>query len=420
MSARRKREASTKPRKRRLTAPIVKALPTLTAPYRVHDTEVPRLFVRVQPSGVKSYNVQWSRASSVSIGKHPEMLPEAARTEALEVLRDAKHGTPEAVNRKGKGKPATLRVFLDDDFEPWAVAHLKWGSGAVRRIKSAFVDRLDKPLTELNAWVIEKWRSQRLKAGKAAGTVNRELATLKSALAKAVTAGLLPEHPLASVKLRRVANDRVRYLDDKEDGRLREALTARDRAGIEARSRGNHWRAQRGHDKIAALPTGGYSDHLTPMVLAAANTGLRRGELTALDWTDIDLAGKRVHVRAAAAKSGKSRYVPLNTEAFDVLKRWKGQGTGAGRVFAVRDVKTAWLAIVASAKIKNFRFHDLRHTFASRLVMAGVDLNTVRELLGQADLTMTLRYAHLAQEHKEAAVELLTFHRFFGHQRAAP
>lgn len=394
-------------RKRKLTAPIVAAMVPAATPYRVHDTVVPRLFIRVQPSGIKSYNVQWSRASSVAIGKHPQMVPDAARERALDILRDAaKNGTPEAAKRKSK--PATLRAFLDDDFAPWATAHLKWGEGAVKRIKSAFPDRLDKPLADLNAWVIEKWRSQRLKAGKAAGTVNRELATLKSALAKAVAAGLLPAHPLASVKLRAVDNARVRYLADDEERRLRDALQARDRAGVEARARGNEWREKRGHALLPTLPVGGYCDHLTPLVLLALNTGLRRGELTALEWADLDLTAKRVHVRAAAAKSGKSRHVPLNTEAVDLLKLWQTQHDGAGRVFNVRDVKSAWLPIATTAKLKNFRFHDLRHTFASRLVMAGVDLNTVRELLGHADLKMTLRYAHLAQEHKEAAVELLT------------
>ncbi|MBF4249216.1 integrase, partial [Vibrio anguillarum] len=74
---------------------------------------------------------------------------------------------------------------------------------------------------------------------------------------------------------------------------------------------------------------------------------------------------------------------------------------------AITDVKKPWMRVLSNAKIENFRFHDLRHHFASKLVMAGVDLNTVRELLGHADLKMTLRYAHLAPEHKAAAVNLI-------------
>jgi site-specific recombinase XerD len=70
-------------------------------------------------------------------------------------------------------------------------------------------------------------------------------------------------------------------------------------------------------------------------------------------------------------------------------------------------IKKGWKTILDAAKIKNFRWHDLRHHFASRLVMSDVDLNTVRELLGHSDMTMTLRYAHLAPEHKANAVEKL-------------
>jgi site-specific recombinase XerD len=79
----------------------------------------------------------------------------------------------------------------------------------------------------------------------------------------------------------------------------------------------------------------------------------------------------------------------------------------AGSKEPLNDVKKAWTALVKRAGISAFRFHDLRHTFASKLIMAGVDLNTVRELLGHSDIAMTVGYAHLAAEHKAAAVENL-------------
>jgi len=100
--------------------------------------------------------------------------------------------------------------------------------------------------------------------------------------------------------------------------------------------------------------------------------------------------------------------VPLNAEALAVLKQWASQTGDAGSVFGVASVKSSWGSLLIAAKVQNFRFNGLRHHFASRLVMAGVDLNTVRELLGHADLTMTLRYSHLAPEHLAAAVARLT------------
>jgi integrase len=89
-----------------------------------------------------------------------------------------------------------------------------------------------------------------------------------------------------------------------------------------------------------------------------------------------------------------------------VLRQWKQQHP-EGRLFAVKKLDTAWENLIERAGIEDFRFHDCRHDFASRLVMAGVDLNTVRELLGHGDIKMTLRYAHLAPEHKAAAVAVL-------------
>jgi integrase len=119
-------------------------------------------------------------------------------------------------------------------------------------------------------------------------------------------------------------------------------------------------------------------------------------------------------IHGKSAKSGQTRHIPMNREARDVIRTWRPADAKPGvYVFAngekegLTTIKTAWAPLLKRAEIDSFRFHDLRHTFASKLVMAGVDLNTVRELLGHADLKMTLRYAHLAPSVKAAAVEKL-------------
>lgn len=141
------------------------------------------------------------------------------------------------------------------------------------------------------------------------------------------------------------------------------------------------------------------------------NTGLRHGELFSLRWSNIDLEHRNLTVAGSYAKSGTTRQIPLNDEAVELLKQWQSQMVqDSGFVFTgkvgsrVNNARKAWQKLLQDAGIEHFRWHDLRHHFASKLVMAGVDLNTVRELLGHSTITMTLRYAHLAPEHKAAAV----------------
>jgi len=144
------------------------------------------------------------------------------------------------------------------------------------------------------------------------------------------------------------------------------------------------------------------------------NTGLRRGELFQLIWRCVDFDNAQLAVIGKTAKRLKTRYVPLNKEALGVLRGWQSQRPDSnGLVFPGKDgksfnnTKKAWAGVLKVAQIKAFRWHDLRHHFASKLVMAAVDLNTVRELLGHSDIKITLRYAHLAPEHKAAAVARL-------------
>lgn len=375
----------------------------LSCPYEIRDIQVSGLILRVQPSGVKSWNVQWARGKRRSIGKYPVATLEMARVKALQILADAgtNGGTPEIGKRKAAIR--TLRDFLDNEYGPWVKTNRKDGDATLARIEAVFADLLDKPLNQVNTWVLEKWRSQRLKEGIKPATANRDRTALFGALTKAVEWDFLAAHPLTKLKPCKVdSTGVVRYLSADEEARLRQALKARDDEARTARIRANTWRAARGYDLYPDVPADGYSDHLTPLVLVALNTGLRRGELTSLAWSDVN--GKMLTVQAGYAKSGTARHVPLNREALDVLTRWRRQKPD-GRLFEVQSVKKAWAALMVDAGIKNFRFHDLRHAFASKLVMTGADLNTVRELLGHADIKMTLRYAHLAPEHKAAAVE---------------
>ncbi|MES2219276.1 MAG: site-specific integrase [Pseudomonadota bacterium] len=130
-------------------------------------------------------------------------------------------------------------------------------------------------------------------------------------------------------------------------------------------------------------------------------------------WKNVNFDRAILTVEGETAKSGKTRHVPLNAIALQVLKDWQAQNSQTELVFSshtgnpFNNVKKAWASILETASIQSFRWHDMRHHFASKLVMAGVDLNTVRELLGHSDIKMTLRYAHLAPEHKANAVAKL-------------
>jgi len=240
-------------------------------------------------------------------------------------------------------------------------------------------------------------------------TVNRHFDRIRAVFARALEWKAVATHPLRGLKRSKV--DRmgiVRFLSEAEEKRLRKALSARDERMRAERARANEWRTQRGYQLFPDIPANGFGDHLTPMVLLSMNTGMRRGELRKIGWSDVDFQKAMLTIRGGYAKSGQTRYLPLNIEALDVLRRWRAQSSGTDAVFPVLRVDKSWRAVLLkAAKIERFRWHDLRHHFASRLVQRGVDLNTVRELLGHADISMTLRYAHLAPEQKAEAVARL-------------
>jgi integrase len=236
-----------------------------------------------------------------------------------------------------------------------------------------------KRLDEINPLDLERYRRQRKQAGKSAVSINRELGFLRHLYNKAIDWEKTTLNPVKKVKFDREDNSRVRWLTVEEEERL----------------------------LAQCVP------QLKPLVITALHTGFRASELLSLTWGDVDFQQGIITVRAAYAKNGESRSVPMNKVLTETLQVIRINTPGTAQVFCnrkgmpYRSFRTVFERAVRRADIQDFTFHDLRHTFASRLVMAGVDLPTVKELMGHKDIKMTLRYTHLSAEHKQHAVRRL-------------
>jgi integrase len=383
--------------------------------YEVPDPGQAGAIWRVQPSNIKSGIAVYGRGKRVTHELHfPSLTPPAHRAWVRKALSEAMdHGAPLDAKPKGKaGDVKTLEDFLTMRYTE-VIEDRKAKDATLAAIRAVFKDLLDKPLAAITSWHMAQFKARRKKAGIAPATINRDLDRIRAALNSAVKLKLLASNPVVGVDRLKVENERVRYLLADEEKRLRKALIERDTERRQQRASGNAWAKVRGYNARHAWTKDEYTDHLAPLVLVAINTGLRRGELFGLTWGRVNLERAQLEVAASTAKTGKVRHVPLNAEALDVLTRWKRQGSGEGLVFPggeatrLTNINKAWASLVQAAEIEDFHFHDLRHHFASRLMMTGADLYTVSKLLGHSDPNMTQRYAHLSPEHNAAAVAKL-------------
>jgi integrase len=243
----------------------------------------------------------------------------------------------------------------------------------IRKLAAQFWDRMIGDISMLD---VEKYRNRRRKEV-STSTVNREIACLKHMLNKAVDWGYLADNPLRSMKLFKEPPGRVRYLTERELSRL-----------------------------LNYCP-----DKLRSIVIVALNTGMRKGEILNLKWQDIDLNHRLITIKQT--KNNEIRTIPINDTLHAELRSMNREldsqyvfvNERTGKPYT--DVKTSFKTARKRAGIDDFHFHDLRHTFASRLVMAGENIRTVQELLGHKDIKMTMRYSHLSTAHKQNAVRKL-------------
>lgn len=378
--------------------------------YWRRDSSKRGLLLRVYPSGTKKWYVQLDRTTYRKLDTWPVMTITHAWNTATKALTDHSQGN---TLESAKTRALTLKKFLTGEYKDHVLANNASGEADVARLLSCCKSLLSTRLVDLTEIKLEKWKRGRLKEVKPS-TAKRDFTVLKAALNKAVAWKWLAENPARHITVKVPKERRVRFLSDDERKRLLATLSERDRQKRLKRISANQWRRERGETELPEI--GHYADHLTPMVLLVLNTGLRRQEVLNLKWPDVRLESTpSLKVRAATTKTREELNIPLNSVAVETLTRWQKQGGSDGLVFPnpitklpMRDIKTAWLQLMKDAQIEDFRFHDLRHDFASRLVMNGVVLYRIKELLGHGSISMTERYAHLDPAALAEAVEGLT------------
>jgi len=381
---------------------VVKGLTAEEKPYEVRDDTLPGFLLRVQPSGSMTYYIEYrnktGKKNRYKLGSHPVMTAPMARDEAKKKLAEVVMGEDPQAEKKEARRNITLEQFLDLHYKPWAEANLKSYSPTMARLKSGFKPMLKKYLTELTSWDFEKHRQVRLKtklekSNKEPGqaTINRDQMTMRAALSRAVQWGHLDSNPLDGVKkAREDRNRKIRALEAEEEERMLKYL----------RQERKHWKHE--------------FKRLEVMVIVSVDTGVRQGELFGLQWTDIDLQAQTLNVRGEGAKSSQSRTIPLSARSLDSLTKWKAYSASEGLVFPGEDgekldnVVKAWKRLLDKAEVTGLRWHDLRHTFGTRLAMAGVALPTVQRLMGHSSITTTSRYLHSTDQDARKAIELLT------------
>lgn len=283
---------------------------------------------------------------------------------------------PGAVRKKGRIKFTEFsRIFIEDYARN---VKRSWRSDKSRL---GILDRYIKDvyLDEVTPLMIQRCLAWRLKSGNSKSSANRYLALLKKMFNLAIEEGYLETNPAAKIKK-----------SSEKDRLMERVLTEEEEAKL----------------KDASYPV------LRSIISVALHTGMRLQEILSLRWGQVDLSEKTL--TAERTKSGKPRTIPLNAALREELARLKSQDGRSPYVFPnprtgkpLTTVKTAFVATCRRAGVAGLRFHDLRHTFGSRLVERGVDIETVRSLLGHASIAVTQRYVHSTDERRRFAVEKL-------------
>lgn len=302
---------------------------------------------------------------------------EALKREYIRLLSES------SGNQTAKREGITFRKFSEIYLNDYSKVNNRSHLANVSRMKTLNKFFGSLTLYEITPAHIEKFKSLRLRQGVSKSTIDRELALLKRMFSVAIDWNYASENPVKKVKLFKPDNKRERVLTPEEETRL-----------------------------LAVA-----KDDLRMFLILLLNTGLRKMEALSLKWTDVDFEKKVLFVRAENSKSGRGRVIPLNSILLSELKAWRARTLNSPYVFPSPEnpqkhrveIKIAFKNACKKAGISNLMVHDLRGTFATKLLQSGTDVETTRAILGHHSIVITQRYCHTTLERMKQAVETLGF-----------
>jgi integrase len=308
--------------------------------------------------------VRHNKSTGTSNRRQAETVERQFRDE----LNDARHRLPQLKPTMTFGELTALFI----------------GSGmgkphSLDRLKHLLPFFADMPLLAINTSAIRKYRQERNKEKTlTAATVNRDLSVLRRVLYWGVEEGYLAASPLGRLRMERERRTKRPVLSLREEQLL-----------------------------LAASPA-----HLQRIILCALHTGMRRGEILSQRWEDIDFDNRILHVSHSKTPEGEAREIPLTNRLYELLH---ANREPRGPVFTygggdLKNIKTSWASSLRRAGIRHFRFHDLRHTANTRMMLAGVLQEVRREIIGHASQRsrdVNDRYVQIELPEKRDAIRKL-------------
>lgn len=331
---------------------------------------------------------RWRYAFTIRGVRYRASIPEArTKYEAEQAEIAAKKEVFEGRYGRPTGEQDLIK-FVDEVFMPWSKENKRsWYddelfANVIRESKHF----KGKTFAQISPLLIEKFKKERresiTKRGgtRSPATVNRELEILSRIFSLAITAKVTATNPCLEVSKLRVDNRRTRYLLDEEEPQLL-AQCKDERA------------------------------HLRGMIIVAIGTGMRKGDQLNLRWNQVDF--QRDVILVPNSKTGNQYAVPMNEDVRNVMLALRRKASaGADYVFInpktgrpYGEIKNGFTWACEKAGIKDLHWHDLRHTFGTRLAEAGNSEAVIRELMGHASGSTTRRYTHATEQAKRAAVE---------------